>query len=428
MPYAHQFAALATHLESIIGQGGYAILLILTLLEGIPVIGMAVPGHIAIVIAGFFARIGTLNLWWVMAISIFGAIVGDYIGFALGRKYGISFIDRIRPYFFVTDVHLEKARVLIGKHTGKAMIIGRFTPATRPLMPFLVGASHTPAGRFWIFNIIGGVTWAVSSILLGYIFGFGYHAVAQYFGRFILIGIGAAILILWGYRFVNSHFHIFRRYELFTLALNLVSLGFLALMIQDAFTRHAFMVNPDAWVSSFMNSINHGSALGSFLGRLAAVVSDVGGTAVMGVLGFILMVWFALKKKWRSAAIVAVSLASTAGALGLLKEFFMRARPENALQVIVNDPSFPSGHAAMSAAFCVVVAYLFAPKIGGWVRRELFLVFCVLVPILIGLSRLVLNVHWTSDVIAGWSLGVFLATASVLTVRYVGTLLVRKSV
>ncbi len=426
MPYAHQFAVIADNLQAIISQGGYVFLFICTVLEGIPVLGMAVPGHITIILAGFLAKIGTLDLYWVITISIIGAVIGDCLGFYLGRKYGLSFIDRIRPYFFITDLHLEKAGNLLQKHTGKAMVIGRFTPATRALMPFLVGTSQTSAKKFWVYNIIGGISWAVLSVMLGYVFGLGYHAVAAHIGRFILVAIIAGIIFVWGYRFVNDHFHIFRRYELFTLGLNIIALVLLAVMIQDATSVHPFVANFDVQVSDFMNLNNHGFPAGDILAKIANVVTNVGGTAVMGGLGILLAIYLGFRRRWRSLFIVVASLGSTGLVLGILKEFFLRVRPENALQHIVNDPSFPSGHAGMAAAFFLVLAYICLPKISGWVKRELFLVFCVLAAIAVGLSRLVLNVHWASDVFAGWALGVFLATASILLVRYVGTLVVRK--
>jgi len=250
MPYAHVFSVFAVHLQAFITHGGYVVLFIFTLLEGLPLIGMAVPGHVAILIAGFLAKVGTLDLWWVIALSVAGAVIGDYVGFFLGRKYGIGLIDRLRPYFFISDEQLTKARGLLERHTGKAMVIGRFTPATRALMPFLVGAGETSAGKFWIFNLIGGVSWAVISVLIGYIFGAGYHAAAGYLGRLIVVAIIFAIIAIWGYRFVNMRFHIFRKYELFALGLNLAALFVLARMIQDAVAAQSFMANFDVYVSS----------------------------------------------------------------------------------------------------------------------------------------------------------------------------------
>jgi membrane protein DedA with SNARE-associated domain len=69
-------------------------------------------------------------------------------------------------------------------------------------MPFMVGCSQAPAKRFWFFNIIGGILWVFSSVLIGYVFGLGYHAIAGFVGRLVLIAIVTSIIIIWGYRFV----------------------------------------------------------------------------------------------------------------------------------------------------------------------------------------------------------------------------------
>ena len=184
------------------------------------------------------------------------------------------------------------------------------------------------------------------------------------------------------------------------------------------------MANFDVWVNGFMDTLHRTTPVWA---SVATWVSTIGGTAVTSALGVLIALALAFKKKWRSAAIMFLSISSTAFMLGLMKEFFLRARPFDALQVITNNPSFPSGHAGMAAAFFVIVAYLLAPKIHSWIKRELMMVVCVLAVAAIGLSRLVLNVHWASDVIAGWALGIFMATASILFVRYVGTILRKHS-
>lgn len=434
MPYAHVFSAFALHLQAFITHGGYAVLFIFTLLEGLPLIGMAVPGHVAILIGGFLAKIGALDLWWVIILSIAGAIIGDYIGFLMGRKYGLGLIDRLRPYFFITDDQLNKTRDLLDRHTGKAMVIGRFTPATRALMPFLVGTGETAAGKFWIFNIIGGVSWAVISVLIGYIFGAGYHAAAGYLGKLIVVAIIFAVIAIWGYRFVNMRFHIFKRYELFALGLNLVSLFALARMVQDAFAKQSFMAGFDVWVSlHVVDPLTHAVLIPRALAFAAYWVTTIGSFTVTTVLGIAVGIWLLCKKRWRSATIMIVSVISTSLIAGLLKEFFLRARPIDAVanilgftKVVLDDPSFPSAHAAMAAAFFTAFTYLLIRHIHTWVKRELLILFSVLAVIAIGLSRVALNVHWASDVIAGWALGIFLATASILLVKYLGTLVIKK--
>ncbi len=419
MGYTHIFSVIAGHIEAIILAGGYPFLFLTVLLEGLPLIGTVVPGHVTIIVGGFLARIGILNIWWVLGIATTAAILGDFLGFSLGRKYGMPLIDRLRKYFFIKDSHIAKVNDLLAKHTGKTMIIGRFSPFTRALMPFVVGASKTHINRFWLFNIIGAVSWIGLSVLLGYAFGAGYHAVVGYFGKVVLIALICAILIIWGYRFVNVRFHIFRRYELFVLGLNLISLYALAKTIQDATATTSFMASFDIWVNIFINS-----HITPFLQSCASMVSYFANVASLASIGVIVSVGFALQKKWRSSAIVLLSLGSTAFFVGFMKELFMRARPDNALQIL-SDYSFPSGHSAVAAAFFMIVAYIAASKIVSWVWREIIIVLCVCATIVIGLSRIALNVHWASDVIAGWSLGIFLATASILCVRYVAGIILR---
>lgn len=422
MPYVHFFSVLADNIESIISQGGYILLFILTIVEGIPVIGMAIPGHISIIVAGFLSRIGTLDLVPVIIIASIGAIMGDYIGFWIGRRYGLAFIDRLRPYFNILDSHIEKARSLLDRHAGKFMVIGRFNPATRALLPFLVGSSGMSSGRFWLWNAIGGISWVVSSVLLGYAFGAGYHVIAGYTGRLAIIFIITAALIVWGYRFVNAKFHLFRKYEVFTLILNLIALWAIISLV-DALASQTFRLDLDVMVNGYMYDLYSSAPIFSMI---AWWVTTLGGTKVMLALGILSSIFFLFKKRIRSSAIMLLSVGTAGTAIGFLKSFFNAGRPDNALELLVNDPSFPSGHAGMAAAFFVALAYLVVPRLKTKAMRALAMIGSVLAIVAIGLSRLVLNVHWASDVLAGWAIGIFFATASILIVRYVGGLLIRK--
>ncbi len=423
--HLHFFSTIVSYVEAGAMHGGYAFLLIISILEAIPLLGTTLPGHTAVIISGFLAKIGIFNIWIVFALASLGAVIGDSIGYYLGKRYGMGLIDRIRPYFAFKDEYIEKTRALVGTHTGKAMIIGRFNPLTRAFMPFVVGASHADVKKFWIYNLIGGISWSVSSVMIGYIFGMGYQSAAGYFGKLTVAAVIFGILVIWGYRFVNMRFHVFRKYELFVLGLSLVSFWSLAKMIQDTFSGNPSMPRFDVAVNIFMAGLNSSH---HFIVTLANIASTIGGTVVTTGLGILLGLAFLWKKKWRSGTIMLVAVGSAGFLVESMKAFFMVDRPSNALQTIVGDPSFPSGHATMIAAFLVAFAYLFAPKIHSWVKREWFIVFCTLAIVAVGVSRLVLNVHWASDVIAGWSLGIFCTTATILMVRYIGALVVRKKI
>ena len=224
----------------------------------------------------------------------------------------------------------------------------------------------------------------------------------------------------WGYRFINIRFHLFKKYELIFLVLNIVSFFALAKVFQDALSTHSFLANFDVYVNIFM--ANHNT---SFLASLAKIISNMGSTLVISLLGAIIGGYFIIEKKWRRGVIMLLSVMSTSVAVFLIKEIFMRARPDNALYFL-SDPSLPSGHAAISTSFFIILAYILAHHIHSIMKREIAIVLCILAPLFIGLSRIVLNVHWASDVIAGWALGLFLATSCVLLVRYVSFIFIHK--
>ncbi len=405
-------------LPSLIAQGGYWVMSIIVILEGAPIVGSLLPGHIAIVAAGFLAKMGILNVWFVIIVGSISAIIGDMIGFFAGRKYGYPLLSKFAKYIFIKEIHIEKAKKLIGAHTGKSLIIGKFSPVTRPLTPFLVGASNANFKTFCFYNIVSAIIWITASVMVGYVFGASYSAASHVLGKWIGVAFIITILTIWGYHFANKRFHIFKRYELFVLILNLLALWGLAKTVQDAFSLRPFLINFDEWVSAFM--LSHVSPIFT---SFALLITHLGSTEVTISLGIIIGIAFLIKKKWRRGAIMLMSVLSTSVAVVFIKGIVERARPENAVTLYgLVDPSFPSGHAALAAAFFVALAYILAPHISSWVKRELVIVFCVLAALGVGLSRIVLNVHWASDVIAGWCLGVFLATLSVLLVRYVGFL------
>lgn len=404
-------------LPDLLSGGGYWILGFIVLMEGLPIIGSFFPGHIAIISAGFLVKIGVLNLAWVLLVTIAMTTLGDILGFLLGRRYGYSLLTRYGKYIFLKEEHIEKAKNLINKHTGKSIILGKFSPVTRPLIPFIVGANGTHINKFWIYNIIGSTLWVVISILIGYVFGASYNAVAGSIGKFLSIAIVATILIIWGYKLVNKRFHVFKKYELFILGLNLISLWALAKTIQDSFSSNSFIANFDISVNVFV-----AENIAPYLINFSSFISYVGDTKVMLGAGILIGLGFLIKKKYRRAGIMILSVASASVIIVFMKEMFMRARPENASAIIseLSDGSFPSGHAGMAAAFFVSSAYVFAPRVQSWVRREMLIVVCAGAGILIGLSRIALGVHWFSDVLAGWSLGIFLATGVILLVRFLG--------
>ena len=179
---------------------GYWIILFAALFEAMP-FGFLIPGHAIVILGGFFAKIGILDIGGVMVVASLGAILGDLSGYLMGRKYGYSFFSRYGKYFLFKKEMLEKTKRLMNEHPGKTLIIGRFNFMTRSFAPFIAGTSEMKFYKFITYNIIGGTSWAVSAVLIGYIFGQSYEIASRYIEGFILLIIALIVLAIYIYRF-----------------------------------------------------------------------------------------------------------------------------------------------------------------------------------------------------------------------------------
>ncbi len=408
-------------LPAIIAQGGYLLVFLIIILEGFPIIGSFLPGHLIIIAAGFLVKLGIFDLGIAFITACIAAIIADTITYYFGKKYGYTFLLKFAQYLSIRKERLEKLQTFIDAHTGKALVLGKFSPFSRPFVAFLVGAHNVRLRTFWIYNTFGILLWISASLFLGYAFGASYAIASQFVGKFILISLVITILIIWCYRFINIRFHIFKKYELIILGINLISLWVFFKTVEDALSANSFLIDYDVRISLFM-----AEHVTPFLGKTAHFISSIGSTTVLASVGICLGVIFLFAKKWRRAGIFIFSITSTVASVYILKEIFLRARPLNALYA-AHASSFPSGHAAMAGAFFIVIAYIFARHVKSWIYREILIGICILSIIIISLSRVVVNVHWASDVVGGAALGVFLGTASILFVKYLSALFLRKN-
>jgi undecaprenyl-diphosphatase len=147
-------------------------------------------------------------------------------------------------------------------------------------------------------------------------------------------------------------------------------------------------------------------------------LSGLGSSVVLGLFTIASVGYLALFSSRTLAALVAVSVVSGSLVVGVFKAVFGRARPDPALaELVVSGLSFPSGHASMSAIVFLTLAALVASTRPRRRERAYLLVCAALVTVLIGLSRVVLGVHWATDVLGGWAFGSAWAMAWLLIAR-----------
>jgi undecaprenyl-diphosphatase len=164
----------------------YAAVFLLPFLEASLFVGFVFPGETALVLGGVLASQGRLSLPLVILFAIIGAILGDTVGYAVGRRFGPA-LQRSRLGQIVGQPRWTATEQFLRRRGGPAVLLGRFTALLRALVPSAAGMSHLPYKTFFIWNAIGGIVWATTFVLVGYIAGESYRKVEQYLGRGALV-------------------------------------------------------------------------------------------------------------------------------------------------------------------------------------------------------------------------------------------------
>ena len=135
-------------------------------------IGFFLPGDSLLFTAGFLVYSGFLdvNIHVLVAILFIAAVIGDSVGYSIGRKFGPALFKRPDSLLFRKE-NIQKAQHFYEKHGGKTIIIARFIPIVRTFAPVVAGVGQMDYKRFLSFNLIGGLLWAAGITYLGYFVG-----------------------------------------------------------------------------------------------------------------------------------------------------------------------------------------------------------------------------------------------------------------
>jgi membrane-associated protein len=192
MEYFKQLFHSLTDVETLVRVGGLTAMTIIVFAETGLMIGFFLPGDSLLVTAGVFAARGNLSIWALNGLLIAAAIIGDTVGYWIGRRAGEALFTRPKSLFFRPQ-HLRRAHEFYEKHGGKTIILARFMPIVRTFAPVVAGMGKMEYRRFLSFNVIGGVAWVVSMTLIGYFLG-QFEWVRKNIEIVILLVIFASIL------------------------------------------------------------------------------------------------------------------------------------------------------------------------------------------------------------------------------------------
>lgn len=171
----------------------YIVVAALVFAEAALFFGFVFPGETAIVVAGVLASQHRVSLSILLIVIVLSAIIGDSVGYEIGRKFGDRLLDT-RALRKHRD-KLGKAQDLLRRRGAAAVFIGRFTALLRAIMPALAGSARMPYGRFLVFNALGGITWGIGFTVGGYLAGTAFEQVAQWAGRVLAIAVAVIAVI-----------------------------------------------------------------------------------------------------------------------------------------------------------------------------------------------------------------------------------------
>jgi membrane-associated protein len=182
-----------TPLAAIISVGpgvGYPVLFAVVCMESG---GVPVPGEAALITAGIAATSGRLHIAAVIALAAAAAIVGDNVGYVIGRQVGRRLLEAPGPFRRRRREVLEIGEPFFARHGPRAVFIGRWILGLRTWASWLAGANHMHWRSFAVWNAAGGIAWATTIGLLAYALGHAARTAVEVLG---IAGAAAVVVVL----------------------------------------------------------------------------------------------------------------------------------------------------------------------------------------------------------------------------------------
>jgi membrane protein DedA with SNARE-associated domain/membrane-associated phospholipid phosphatase len=424
-------------LLSLIEQYGYLVVFFGVMLEST---GVPLPGETILLAAGFLAQRGHLDLGDAIVFGILGAVVGDQIGYWVGREGGRPFVLRWGRYLRITPARLERAERFFARHGGKAVFLARFFAGLRVFGALVAGIGRMRWRTFVFYNVLGGAAWATAVVLVGYFAGGSLALVQRWLGQATLV-LAVLLAVLIGfylaYRWVANNRGRLVEYGERVLAYPTVArlrerydrqlrwllrrltpgqylglhltVGLMAAagclwlfggLAEDILTNDP-LVRYDRAIADYLHGIATPPLTTFFL-----IVTALGSIETIALLGVIVAAVLAKRRQWLYLGTWVAAVVGGSVLDRLLKELFARPRPffEHPL-LRETSYSFPSGHAMESLVVYGMLTYFAVLALDSWRARTAAVFGAALLVVLIGFSRMYLGVHYFSDVVAGYAAG-----------------------
>jgi len=389
------------------------IVFLIALTESLAIIGLFVPGSVALAGIGVLVGTGVLPLMSTLIAATVGAIIGDVISFAIGAKYRHSILYSW-PFCHFPQLFI-KGEAFVAKHAGKSVFLGRFFGPVRPIIPIVAGMLKVDWKRFIFADICSGLLWAPAYIMPGILL----TALAQTYAeqQAILVWLSLTLISwllskLWcsniryrWYLIVSQRFAIFANQlrlgniftlkELSQLLLIIVLSGLLLSLIALALLKKLTSIDQAVWLFFSQISI-------TWFDHVMIGMTLLGERWSMLIVYLVVLSYLGWRRWWALSFYWFCNGALVVGSAWILKAILQVARPQ-ALE-LRDTYSFPSAHTSLSIGLfgglymLLTAGYKALPPLHFGI-----FVLCAY----LGMTRLYLNAHWLSDIIVGSVLGLW---------------------
>lgn len=427
-------------ISNTLGAWTYLLVGVLAFAETGAGVGLVVPGETVMTLGGAVAGQGAIDVYLLIAIAWICAWAGDTTSFFLGRRLGRGFVLEHGPRVGISHERFEKVEDYFSRHGGKTIFIGRWIGLIRALAPFIAGSSGMGYRGFVPYSILGTGLWASAHIMIGYLFSRSIEAAADYAAKGVLI-LGTLIVLTVAVvmatrflrvaenraktvRWMEEHgatrwlVELGRRYRpQLRFLWNRVTPGgtfgleFTSLMATLAVALFVLVaywaivgrdIGPTQGDETAFEVVDHLHS--GFLLAVSKVITFLGGGLWTWSLTAVCAVLLAARRRWAEVGVLLAGMTLSTIGFHEIKDATDRPRPADPL-VDTRGSAFPSGHATHSVLYVWLAVTIVLRLRPGMAQASAVVAAGIVLTVLIGLSRVYLNVHYLSDVSAGWALG-----------------------
>jgi membrane-associated protein/undecaprenyl-diphosphatase len=186
--------AILTPLLYSLGPVALLVVMAVVFAESGLLVGFFLPGDSLLFLAGALVASNVINVpLWLLALGVFvAAVLGDQVGYLIGRRFGPRVFSRPDSRFFKRE-HALRAEAFFDRHGSWAVLMARFVPVVRTFVPVVAGVGHMPRRRFTTFNVAGAAVWAGGIAIVGFLFG-GIHFVAAHIELITIMIAGVSVV------------------------------------------------------------------------------------------------------------------------------------------------------------------------------------------------------------------------------------------